>query len=64
MSYNNLPDNCQDNNPDYPWNQVDEPTCPECDAPLIVNCSDKYCTDIECSECDYSFYMDNFDDYL
>jgi len=23
----NYPDNCQDNNPDYPWNQKDAPVC-------------------------------------
>tara|TARA_R110000851_G_scaffold8936_2_gene33971 strand:+ start:622 stop:831 length:210 start_codon:yes stop_codon:yes gene_type:complete len=59
----NLPDNCQDNNPTYPWNQEDSPSCPDtnCGAPLIIHCNDKYLTDIKCSECNYTQYIERFD---
>lgn len=57
----NLPDDCQGNNPNFPWNQEDEPTCLECGSDIIDN-SDKYCTDIKCTKCDFTFYYDRFDD--
>ena len=53
--------NCRDNNPSYPWNQEDEPECPECNSTLVVNQNNKHCVDMECPECDYSVYSDNFD---
>lgn len=57
----NLPDNCRDNDPSYPWNQEDELVCPECDSILVVNQNNRYCIDMECSECDYSIYNENED---
>lgn len=60
----NYPDNCQDNNPDYPWNQKDAPVCHECGAHLIIHHNDSQLTDIECSECDYTQYIERFDDAL
>jgi len=56
---NNLPDNCTDElNPYYPWNYKEQPTCPDCDSPLIINQNTKYCTDIECSKCSYIYYVE------
>jgi len=62
----NYPDNCQGNNSDYPWNQEDAPECPEidCGAHLIIHCNDKDLTDIECSECDYTQYIERCTDDL
>lgn len=57
----NLPDNCKDNNPSYPWNQEDGPTCPDCDSTLVVNQNNKHCIDMECTECDYTMYYESED---
>ncbi len=60
----NHPDDCQ--GPDTPWNEEDIPSCPEvdCGAHLIIHCNTKDLTDIECSECDYTLYIERFDDDL
>ena len=60
----NLPDNCKDCNPNYPWFEEDEPICPDCGALLTINNADKYVVDMECAECEYSMYNDDFNEDL
>lgn len=52
MTDDNLPMNCQGNDPSYPWNQEDDYMCPECgDSTEVVNgtliCLNDDCDHIE-----------------
>ena len=51
----NLPDNCQGNNPDFPWNQEDL-TCNGCG-----NAAHMEGDSVICESCDYVEYPPEYD---
>jgi hypothetical protein len=46
----NLPDNCQGNNPDFPWNEPEDPICPDCGDGMTMVLDELHCDN---EDCDY-----------
>ena len=53
----NLPDNCQGNDPSFPWNEPDEFFCPECDCATSMIGDELHCDNINCD------YVESPDEY-
>lgn len=48
MKDDNLPDNCQGDDPSFPWNEPDEYFCPECESETEVINGTLVCLNDEC----------------
>lgn len=44
----NLPDNCQGNDPSYPWNEPEEIFCPNCGGETSMIGDELHCNDEGC----------------
>lgn len=60
MDNSNLPDNCQGNDPRFPWNEPEELICPNCNDTLSMDDEELHCDN---SECDYVEILDEPEEY-
>lgn len=61
---NNYPDDCQGNNPNFPWNEQEEPECKVCNSSMTCEDGDLVCDNEDCTYVEYAPDEDSYgDDY-
>lgn len=63
MYHNNLPMDCQGNNPNLPWNEPEQAECPKCNSSMTDDEGDLVCDDEFGEWCDHVIYAPDEDDF-